>query len=83
MNITLTSHSEHLLEQQLARGVYRSPEEVIENALKALAEKQSRFHLGHSRKSAADAVADILELRKGVRLGDLRIKDIIHEGHKY
>jgi len=38
---------------------------------------------GPSTKSPAEAVADILELRKGVRLGGLKIKDLIHEGHKY
>ena len=31
----------------------------------------------------AEAVADILELRKGVTLGGLKIQDLIHEGHKY
>jgi hypothetical protein len=31
----------------------------------------------------AEAVADILEVREGVTLGGLKIKDLIHEGHKY
>jgi hypothetical protein len=30
----------------------------------------------------AEAVADIRELRKGVTLGGLRIKDLINEGRK-
>jgi hypothetical protein len=33
--------------------------------------------------SPAEAVADIRELRKGVTLGSLRIKDLINEGRKY
>ena len=88
--IRLTPHSEELLQEQLTRGPYRSPEEVIERALETLAQKESTpSHLGSSAKSAtgikspAEAVADILELRVGVRLGGLKIKDLIHEGHKY
>ena len=84
MNIILTPHGEQLLQEQLARGSNRSPEEVIERALEILAEKEARsMRLGASCKSPAEAVADILELRKGVRLEGLRIKDLIHEGHKY
>jgi hypothetical protein len=33
--------------------------------------------------TAAEAVADIRELRKGVKLGVLRVKDLINEGRKY
>ncbi|MGD0697428.1 MAG: hypothetical protein ABSB82_21620 [Terriglobia bacterium] len=82
--IRLTAHSEELLQEQLARGPYRSPEEVIERALETLAQKESTSsHPGPATKTPAEAVADILELRKGVRLGGLKIKDLTHEGHKY
>jgi hypothetical protein len=73
-----------LLQEQLARGPYRSPEEVIERALETLAQRESAsFHLGPSAKSPAEAVADILETRKRNRLGGLQIKDLIREGHIY
>ena len=39
MNIRLTPHSKELLEQQLAQGQFRSPEEVIERALEKLSER--------------------------------------------
>ncbi len=53
-------------------------------ALETLAERDSYpFRAGASRKSPAEAVADILQLRQGVQLGGLKIKDLIHEGHKY
>jgi Arc/MetJ-type ribon-helix-helix transcriptional regulator len=82
--IRLTPRSEELLRKQLTRGSYRSPEEVVERALETLAQKESiPLRLGPSSKSPAEAVADILELRKGVKLGGLKIKDLIHEGHKY
>ncbi len=82
--IRLTPYSEELLQKQLTRGPYRSPEEVIERALETLAQKESTHdHLGSGAKSPAEAVADILEIQKRNRLGGLKIKELIHEGHKY
>jgi hypothetical protein len=36
-----------------------------------------------SRRAVAEAVERIRELRKGNKLEGLKIKDMIHEGHKY
>ena len=41
MNIRLTPHSEQILREQLTQGKFRSPEEVIERALQALAEQKA------------------------------------------
>ena len=69
---------------ELAHGSYSSPEEVIERALETLAESSApHFTLGRATKGREEAVADILELRKGVKLGGLKITDLIHEGHRY
>jgi Arc/MetJ-type ribon-helix-helix transcriptional regulator len=82
--IRLTPHSEELLQQQLARGPYRSPEEVIERALETLAKKDfDPSRAGTSTKTSAEAVADILEIQKRNRLGGLKIKDLVQEGRKY
>lgn len=82
--VRLTPQSERLLEQQLTRGSFRSPEEVIERALETLAQKEPVSPQGVSSiKSAAEAVADILEIQKRNRLDGLKIKDLIHDGHKY
>jgi post-segregation antitoxin (ccd killing protein) len=35
------------------------------------------------KRTPGEAVAHIRESRKGVTLGGLKIKDLIHEGHKY
>lgn len=40
MNIRLNPHSEELLKEQLAHGVFHSPEEVIERALETLIDRQ-------------------------------------------
>ncbi len=37
----------------------------------------------HKKRSVGEAIDRILELRKGNVLGSLKIKDLIHEGHKY
>jgi hypothetical protein len=49
--------------------------------LETLAEKEPP---GPTRTmTPAEAVADIRELRKGITLGGLKIKDLINEGRKY
>ena len=83
-SIRLTPHSEELLQKQLARGPYRSAEEVIERALENLAQKDSSpSQLSNAAKTPAEAVADILEIQKRNRLSGLKIKDLIQEGRKY
>jgi len=82
--VRLTPHSEELLHQQLARGSYRSSEEVIERALETLAQRESNSsHTGITAKTPAEAVADILEIQKRNRLDGLKIKDLVQEGRKY
>lgn len=79
MNVRLTPHSERLLKDQLLHGGRRSPEEVIERALELLADKSSNAEAG-SKNTAAHALAEILG-RKGVTLGGIRVKNLIHEPH--
>ena len=67
------------MKDQLLQGSFRSPEEVVERALQVLAEKVS--HTEGSNHTAAHALAEILD-RKGVTLGGIRIKNLIHEGHE-
>jgi Arc/MetJ-type ribon-helix-helix transcriptional regulator len=81
--VRLTPHAEALLQKQLANGSYRSPEEVVERALETLAKDGEQSRLEPPTKTPAGAVADIREIRKGLTLGGLRIKDLIHEGHKF
>jgi len=82
MSVQLTPHGEELLKQQLAREPGCSAGEVIERALETLVQlKSSPSTCG--QKSVAEAVDDILELRKGNRLNGLNIRDLLHEGHKY
>ena len=84
LHITIDGQGEAIVRAQLAQGNARSPEELVELALQAYSRNGAkRFSLGASRKSSAEAVADIHELRNTVSLGGLKIKDLTHEGHKY
>ena len=84
LHITIDGQGEAIVRAQLAQGNARSPEELVELALQAYSRNGAkRFFLGASRKSSAEAVADIHELRNTVSLGGLKIKDLTHEGHKY
>jgi Arc/MetJ-type ribon-helix-helix transcriptional regulator len=81
--IQLTPYGEALLQKQLEKGRFRSPEEVVERALEILEESSGQSQITSSKMTPAEAVAEIIKNRKGVTLGGLKIKDLIHEGHKY
>jgi hypothetical protein len=84
LQIKINGKCEAMVRTQLAEGHAGSPEELIERALEAYSVNTSRqFSLGRSRKTAAEAVADIRELGKTIDLAGLKVKDLVHEGHKY
>ena len=79
--LTLDPHSEQLVAAHLLTGRYHSPEEVVTRALETLAVQEPP--VPQRKRTPAEAVAHIRESRKGVTLGGLKIKDLIHEGHRY
>jgi len=81
MILTLDPHGEQLVAAHLRTGRYQSPEEVVTRALENLADKE--LPRNERKKTPAEAVADIRELRKGVTLGGIKIRDLINEGRKY
>jgi Arc/MetJ-type ribon-helix-helix transcriptional regulator len=81
--IRLSPHGEALLQEQLANGSYRSPDEVVERALETLAKDNEQSPPAALSMTPAEAIADIQENRKGATLGGISIKELIHEGHKY
>jgi Arc/MetJ-type ribon-helix-helix transcriptional regulator len=76
LTVTLDAHGEQLVAAHLRSGLYQSPEEVVTRALETLAAKEPDA-VPAGTMSPAEAVADIRELRKGVTLGGLRIRDLI------
>jgi putative addiction module CopG family antidote len=76
MEIHLDSRGEPLIERQLRSGRYHSAEQVVISALEALVEDDER------RKAVQDMLA-FAETHR-LTLGEgIRIRDLIHEGHKY
>ena len=82
MDIHLDSRSEHLIEQQLRTGRYRSPEQVVASALEAFAESEHPRTNEEGHKAVQDMLA--FSTKHHLTLGEgVRIRDLIHEGHKY
>jgi hypothetical protein len=69
---------DQLAEQARAQGV------SVEVYVQKILARQILDATGADRLSSVRAAVDrILELRKGNKLAGVRLKDIIHEGHKY
>ena len=85
MTVNLTPHGQELVEAALARGVGRSPEEVVERALEATT-GAANGPSAEERERRRQAVAAMLAFREEYHLtlcpGE-RIQDLVHEGHKY
>ena len=82
MDVHLDSRGEHLIEQQLRSGRYHSAEQVVVSALEALAGNCPPRTDDERRKAVQDMLAFAEKHR--LTLGEgVRIRDLIHEGHKY
>ena len=84
MTVNLTPHGQELLEAALARGLGRSPEEVVERALEAAAGGATILS-DEERERRRQAVAGMLAFREEYHLtlgAGERIQDLIHQGHK-
>jgi hypothetical protein len=85
MTVHLTPHGQELLEAALARGLGRSPEEVVERALEAASAVEntlSHEELERRRQAVANMVAFREEYHLSLGPGE-RIQDLIHQCHKY
>jgi hypothetical protein len=79
MTINLKPETERLVEQELQNGHFGSVDEMIVEGVQARREGKplSSAH----RKTPAEAVAHIRQLRRGNRLpAGVTIKDLINEG---
>jgi len=82
LTLTLDTHGEQLVAQHLRSGRYHSAEEVVTRALESLSDQPEPYQ-AQKGKTVEEAVTHIRQSRKGVTLGGLKIKDLIHAGHKY
>ncbi|HME01273.1 MAG TPA: hypothetical protein VKM93_28660 [Terriglobia bacterium] len=86
--MTLTLELKDRVQTELAARaqVHGLPiEAYVEKLLEQAVENEQRAwdQFGSGARSPEESGRDILELRRGVTLGGLRIKDLIHEGHRY
>lgn len=83
MDIRLNPRSQRLIEQQLRAGRYHSPEEVVTTALETLADRESTRWEEQERQQAVQEMLAFAG-KHHFTLGEgLRIRDLIHEDHKY
>jgi hypothetical protein len=87
MQITLTPHADHLLQQQLARQSGRSAEQIVERALEQMTLTEPEGTASDEDERRRKAVADMQAFAKTHELrlerGGQRLRDLMHEGHKY
>jgi hypothetical protein len=80
MTISLKRDTERLVREELQNGHFRSIDEMIVQGVQSRREGK-RLSRQAPRKTPAEAVAHIRQLRKGNRLpAGLTIKDLINEG---
>lgn len=84
MNINLTPEQEQLVKDELKSGHFRTVEEVIANALRALREKERASGVAPSNGAQREAVREMLAFveKNRVRLDGVSVKEMIHEGHR-
>jgi hypothetical protein len=75
MTITLQPEQEHAIEQAIRAGVFQSVEEFIDAAI-AILPNAAIPQTASPRKSR------LWELRQGLALGDVSIKELIEEGRE-
>lgn len=79
MTINLKPETERLVQEELRNGHFRSVDEMIVEGVHA--RREGKPPSRRARKTPAEAVAHIRELRRGNRLpAGATIKDLINEG---
>ena len=80
MTIDLQPETERLVREELQNGHFHSVDEIIVQGVQARREGKPLSHEAR-RKTPAEAVAHIRELRQGNRLpAGVTVKDLINEG---
>jgi len=77
MTITLRPEHERVIQEAIEAGMYNSVEDVLDSALESI---RIREALQTDVRRSQLAGQRIRELRKGVTLGGIPIKELIEEG---
>ena len=84
MNVHLTPEQERIVRDELNSGHFRTVEDVIGEALQVLREKEHTLREIVSNGAQTEAVQEMLAFveKNRVRLEDVLVRDLIHEGHR-
>jgi len=84
MTIDLTPEQEKIIKDELKSGHFRTAQEVITGALRALREKERSLRETTARVAQREAVREMLEFvdRNRVRLEGVTVKELVHGGHR-
>jgi putative addiction module CopG family antidote len=81
MNINLTPEQEKIVKDELKSGHFHTVEEVIDEALQVLHEReQPSMPNGAQREAVREMLAFVEKNR--ARLEGVSVKELIHEGHR-
>jgi len=83
MLIELKPETARLVEEEIRCGHFQSIDELVVEAVRAFREKISQRSGLTDQQHLAEAVDHLRQLRKGVTLGGLKVKDLSHEGHRF
>jgi Arc/MetJ-type ribon-helix-helix transcriptional regulator len=80
MTVELKPEQERRIEELMRSGRFHSLDELLDQALERVSTGEPSPTQEERKRRARNAVVHIRELRKGLTLGGLRIKDLIEEG---
>jgi len=78
MTITLQPYQERAIEEAIRAGAFRSVDEFIETAIATL----PNYTIAAGPPHTPPRKSRLWELREGLALGDLSIKELIEEGRE-
>jgi Arc/MetJ-type ribon-helix-helix transcriptional regulator len=79
MTVQLSPEQQHVIDQAMESGKYRSVDEVLDSALEGMRQREG---IRPSLQRTREAVDRIRELRKGFTLGGISIKELIEDGRE-
>jgi Arc/MetJ-type ribon-helix-helix transcriptional regulator len=84
VKINLTPDQERFVQEKLKSGHFPSPEAVIGEALNVLRERADSSRTQTPNGAQQEAVREMLAFveKNRVRLENVSVKDLIHEGHR-
>ncbi len=84
MTIEIRPETERLVRQEIASGHIGSVDDLIAEGVRALHARGFRdVSTPDATAQWAEAAARLRELRTGVTLGGMRMKDLAHQGHRF